>query len=259
MDYQESPPPPPLDGWIRAFWRLRGHGLGQQPVIPDGRMEIVIHLADCFSQIDASGNGSAQGEVMLAGQLTAPLLLAAGSSADVIGIRFRTAGARALLGIPLDAVRNQVIPLDAVDRSLSQALLAAARSSLPFESLAQAIGARATGLPSTGSARAVHLLAVGCRIAAVAETLGVSVRTLERRIAHDTGLPPKVLQRMIRFRRFYGLCQAGGITGSRAAQLAGYYDQSHAERDFRGFTGTAPIHHFHDTPGMTAALLSHSS
>lgn len=259
MHYEESPPPPPLDGWIRTFWRLRGHGLGEQPVVPDGRMEIVIHLADRFHQIDASGSGSAQDEVMLAGQLTAPLLLAAGASADVIGIRFRTAGARALLGIPLDALRDQVIPLEAVDRSLSQALLAAARSSIPFASLAQALGARATRLTPIASAHAVDLLAGGGRIAVVARTLGVSVRTLERRIAHDTGLPPKVLQRMIRFRRFYALCQAGGISGSRAAQLAGYYDQSHAERDFRGFTGTAPIHHFHDTPAMTAALLSHSS
>lgn len=259
MDYQESPPPPPLDGWIRTFWRLRGHGLGQQPVVPDGRMEIVIHLADCFHQIDASGNSSAQDEVMLAGQLTAPLLLAAGASADVIGIRFRTAGARALLGIPLDAMRDSVIPLDAVDRPLSRALLAAARSSTPFEALAQAIGARTTGRPCNGSEHAVRLLAGGSRIAAVAGTVGVSVRTLERRVANDTGLPPKVLQRMIRFRRFYGLCQAGGITGSRAAHLAGYYDQSHAERDFRAFAGTAPIHHFRDTPGMTAALLSHSS
>ena len=102
MDSQDSPPPPPLAGWIRTFWRLRGHGLGQQPVVPDGRMEIVIHLADCFHQIDASGNSSAQDEVMLAGQLTAPLLLAAGASADGIGSRFRTAGARALLGIPLE-------------------------------------------------------------------------------------------------------------------------------------------------------------
>jgi AraC-like DNA-binding protein len=222
-------------------------------------MEIVMHLADRFHQLDASGRGAAQDDVMLAGQLTAPLLLAAGPSADVIGIRFRTAGARALLGIPLDAVRDQVIPLAAVDRPLSLALLAAARSSTPFAAIAQAIGARITGMPRTDSDHAVRLLSRGSRIATVAEALGISVRTLERRVAHDTGLPPKVLQRMLRFRRFYGLCQAGGITGSRAAQLAGYYDQSHAERDFRAFAGSAPSHHFHDTPGMTAALLSHSS
>ena len=85
----------------------------------------------------------------------------------------------------------------------------------------------------------------------------VTVPTLALAIRGD--VPERVLQRMIRFRRFYGLCQSGGITGSRAAHLAGYYDQSHAERDFRAFTGTAPIHHFRDTPGMTAALLSHSS
>lgn len=258
MDYLEAAPPSSLSRWIRVFWRLRGDALGVQPVVPDGRMEIILHLADRFHEIDAEGIRTAQDTVLVAGQLTRPLLLAAGDTADVIGIRFRTAGARAILGIPLDALRDRVVALDLVDRSLAEALRDAAHRPAPFDAIARVLQTRLGDAPLAATHHAVARLDAGASVAGVARELGVSTRTLERRVAADTGLSPKVLQRVLRFRRFYAL-QQDGITGSRAALVAGYYDQSHAERDFRVFTGTAPTRHFGEAPTLASTLLSHSS
>ena len=63
---------------------------------------------------------------------------------------------------------------------------------------------------------------------------------------------------MIRFRRYYGLLRQGHL-GSDAALAAGYYDQSHANRDFRGFAGASPREHFGDAPELAPTFLSDSS
>src|SRR4026209_2225294 len=100
--YSELPAPPPLDALIHCFWFLRGPmgGAPAQPVLPDGRMEIVLHLAEPFAEVDSSGVPRSQPAALLAGQLTRPIHLMPRGDSDVIGIRFRSAGARSLLGFP---------------------------------------------------------------------------------------------------------------------------------------------------------------
>jgi len=73
----------------------------------------------------------------------------------------------------------------------------------------------------------------------VGRELGCSQRTLERHILADVGVSPKTLQRIVRFRDYFRRLRLGE-SGSRAAVNAGYYDQSHANRDFRAFTGASP-------------------
>ena len=65
--------------------------------MPDGRVKIVLHLAELFALIDAAGTPQRQSTTLAAGQLTAPIQLVARGEADVVGIRFRTATAAPLL------------------------------------------------------------------------------------------------------------------------------------------------------------------
>ena len=87
----------------------------------------------------------------------------------------------------------------------------------------------------------------------------MSTRTLERHIRDDTGLPPKVLQRVMRFRTLYAMLQLGEGTWASAAARAGYYDQTHANRDFHQFAGSSPRAHFRRDPEIANAILSHPS
>ncbi len=56
----------------------------------------------------------------------------------------------------------------------------------------------------------------------------------------ETGLTPKKLCRVLRFRR---ACALGslGLPWSLVALDAGYFDQAHLIRDFREFAGTTPM------------------
>jgi AraC-like DNA-binding protein len=78
------------------------------------------------------------------------------------------------------------------------------------------------------------------RIAALAEQLGTSVDTLERRFAAAVGVSPKRFARAARLRSAV-LSYAADMTLTDVALGAGYYDQSHFVREMQAATGLAPM------------------
>jgi AraC-like DNA-binding protein len=244
---------------VRCIWFLRGADPDPGPIVPDGRLEIILHRADPFLALGPGGTWQRQDAVLLSGQLSRPLHLVAGTVADVVGIRFRTTAARVLLALPLIEMRDQVIPLGSVDRALATELRDAACSPDPVTRISTTLLRRlgAHRLDARVGA-AVQALDRGASVAGAARMVGMTVRTLERRVAIDVGLGPKLLQRVLRFRRFHALCQSGE-PGARAAALVGYFDQSHADRDFKAFTGVSPSLHFGGERRLAHALLSDSS
>jgi transcriptional regulator GlxA family with amidase domain len=70
---------------------------------------------------------------------------------------------------------------------------------------------------------------------------GVDSRNLERSFCAHIGMTPKQYARVIRFKRHYQALIAGAAKPrSLSANLDGFYDQSHFNREFRFFTGVAP-------------------
>lgn len=182
MHYAEIPPPPALAPWVRCFWFLHTGPGAIEPIVPDGRCEIVIHRAGPFSQRGDDGRARQQAAVLVSGQLTRPVHVGPLETADVVGIRFRTAGARDLLRSPLDELTDRIEPLADLDPRLSAALDAAARGADPVENLSAVLLERLAG-PRTRPARhplsaaAVGLLTDDVPVADVARRLGCSERT----------------------------------------------------------------------------------
>ena len=259
MRYSEVPPPTTLEPWVRCFWFLTADSVGSQPIVPDGRLEIVLHRATPFGEVLADGVIRRQEDVMVSGQLTRPIELTPRGRADIIGIRFRTVGARDLLRIPLGHLMDQVIPLRELDPALVNALESAAHSEEPVPAITAVLNSRIRAYRHAASVEAVSRLARGETVADVSRALGLSTRTLERHVGDDVGLQPKVLQRVMRFRTLYAMLLLGRGSWASAAAWAGYYDQSHANRDFHQFAGSTPREHFRRDPEMANAFLSHSS
>ncbi len=78
------------------------------------------------------------------------------------------------------------------------------------------------------------------RVADLATELGCSRKHLAARFREHVGLPPKLVARMLRFRRASDLLGASGTSLAELAAVCGYYDQAHLDRDFRDFAGTTP-------------------
>ncbi|HSA56711.1 MAG TPA: helix-turn-helix domain-containing protein, partial [Gemmatimonadaceae bacterium] len=262
MEYQELAPPPPLDEVVHCFWFLRdpdggAAGAPPQTVVPDGRLEIVIHLAEPFAFVDGAGVHHRQAPVLIGGQLTSPIRLAARGPSDVVGIRFRTDGARRVLPFPLAEVTGGVVPLAELLPRLAGALADAAASR---EEAAARAGALSRILGRTAHVEASPVLSSAVRslgapraprLEALARELGVSVRTLERRVRDEVGLSPRDLRRVLRFRRAFRLLD-GTPQGAwtRVALAAGYFDQAHLIRDFRRLAGAPPSAFFQSDPDL---------
>ena len=101
MRYAESLAPQDLAPHVRRFWSLRDDpaSAGEAPrpverVIPDGRMELVVHLGDRFAELAQDAVDGrlrawrAQPSALLAGQLSGPLFLQPGRVIDLFAIRF---------------------------------------------------------------------------------------------------------------------------------------------------------------------------
>ena len=231
MDYRELPAPLPLDELVHCFWFLRGRldAAGPQPIVADGRLEIILHLAEPFSRVDESGRLHRQPEALISGQLTAPFHVAPSAHADVVGIRFRTDAAGTILRPPLRELTNRVDACTYLAPRLADALLTAAACS-------EDLVARTNALS-------------GALERFVWRAPDPMVR------ADHTGLSPAALRRVLRFRRSFRLLSAMPPGAwARAAAQAGYFDQAHMIRDFRQFAGVAPGEFFGADPDLARAI-----
>ena len=259
MHYGELPPPENLAHIIRCFWFLRGAGAGEvQPVVPDGRAEIVLHLGEPFGMVTGGGLAR-QADALISGQLTRPVYLGPLGGADVVGIRFRTAAAGPALGISMDTLRDHVVAIDDVMRGWRTRLLRAAsgaarpeaRAARLAEVLAGRLSDRLDPVVSTASSR----LSAGQAIANLAADAGISERTLERRMHAAVGYSPRTLRQVMRFRRAFRALEAG-VPPARVALDTGYHDQAHLTREFRRFAGAPPAAFFQAQPDLAAAMMS---
>jgi AraC-like DNA-binding protein len=280
MDYREVAPPPDLRRHLAGFWHLRGPApIGRpwpgtaadaaapagEPILPDGRCEIVLHRASPFERLEA-GRWRRQPPALWAGQLLGPLTLRPAGPSDLFGVRFTPWGAAALLGGHLVETTGAIVPLrDALPGFASALEDAAAKAA----SLGDFAGRAATILgPGFGDnsvdplvEEAAFLLESRARLVeAVAGQLGVSRRQLERRFLKEVGLPPKRYARIVRFQRLLSVLREAPIGGAAGAAIdLDYADQPHAIREFREFAGASPSALLADMPRLTALFAGWSN
>src|SRR6185436_18151660 len=99
MRYAQYAPSQALAPVVECYWILEGEDCAEpQPIVPDGRVEIVLHFGDRFERHHADGRVERQDPALLVGQLLAPIRLACRGRAGVAAIRLRPAAARVLAG-----------------------------------------------------------------------------------------------------------------------------------------------------------------
>lgn len=93
-------------------------------------------------------------------------------------------------------------------------------------------------------------------VAAIAEDLGSSTRSLERAFLDRVGCAPKTFARIARFQRALALRETyPQWRWARVAVESGYYDQAHLIADFRQFSGMTPALHHDDLTEMEMLFL----
>lgn len=255
MHYAEYVPPDDLADDIECFWTLRrsrtpGEPDGGRRVLPDGCVELIVHLGIPFAWRDPRGVFVPQSHTCVVGPFAAPLWLAAPPRFSSVGVRFRPGAARPYFHVPISALANAVTPLELLwGRSAAefhQRMAGAGSTPHLLRCVAAALRARRPQALGDGPVirRAVaHALDSRgrARVADLAARQGHGSRRLERGFDRELGLAPKVFLRVVRFNAL--------LAGSRLerdsdwAALAwdhGFADQAHLIREFRALTQVTP-------------------
>jgi len=255
MRYMEHVPIPALADVVECLWTLEGHAreLAEpaQPILPDGRSEMILHFGDPFERVD-EGAADRQPPLIFAGQLTRRLVLQPTGRVAVLGVRFRPDGAGVFVRAPLRELVGQTIDIAEAAPALAQA---ARQVRDAAGTLDQAMALMQTTLAASAqrpvdrrvvhAVRAIDASGGSIGIDRLARSMGTTRRHLERLFLDRVGIPPKRLARLTRFQRAVSVLERAG-TGPRGAETAhacGYADQAHFVRDFRELADCTPSAH----------------
>src|SRR4051812_27979955 len=169
------------------------------------------------------------------------------------GVRFLPGMAGGFLGIAPARLTDRGVPLeDLLGRQTSEleARLAATPSA-PDRAGGLGSFLRIPPAPPGPVRRAIEALVEARGLADldwVATQSNLSPRQFRRRCLEESGLTPKHLCRVLRFRHALSLARARRKPDwALIAADAGYFDQAHLIRDFREFTGRTPMSVFSNT------------
>jgi AraC-like DNA-binding protein len=249
--YEELPPPPELAPLVACLWRQHAGEDKVQRVVPDGCVDLLWVT-----------NGSTTA-ARVAGPDTKAHFEPLPVGTSILAVRFRPGVAATVLGLPLDALRDERVALPEVwgagAGELTERMLTAPR---PEAAVARALrdrladapdlagraglaglaaptrGAGVAGWPPEGPALAEALAARSGpgTVRQMADHLGLSERQLHRRCLATFGYGPKTVQRVLRFQAALRDARAGRRLADVAAD-AGYADQAHMSREVRELAG----------------------
>jgi methylphosphotriester-DNA--protein-cysteine methyltransferase len=170
------------------------------------------------------------------------------ADSGIVLAMFRPGAAARWFGQPLHELFGTTVGLDLllrrsdVDRLHERVLEAADDAGRVAALEAHLLASRAGREPDLLAERAAAAIikARGAiRIGALADALGIGQDRLEKRFRRTVGASPKQLASMVRVRHAIDSYRPG-TSLARLSADAGYFDQSHFNREVRAVTGRAP-------------------
>jgi AraC-like DNA-binding protein len=146
-----------------------------------------------------------------------------------------------LFGIPGDRLTDRIVPLEDLWGKRALHLLDRLAAARTFQECAAILTPpRVEPLPVERVIAWIDQRHGCVTMDQVARECGISPRQLRRTFLEQTGLSPKFLARVLRFRHAVAQAPRAGGDFAGLALDCGYYDQAHLIRDFREFAGRTP-------------------
>ena len=215
---------------LACTWEQVTTALQEHRVVPDACVDLIW-----------SGE-----RLSVAGPDTTARVVTLAPGSRLVGVRLRPWAAGAVLGMPASELRDMSPDAaDVLGRDEAAALLhELAASSDPHALLRRAMRLRGVAEPDPLVRAAVIALGrPNARVIEVAGELGVSGRQLQRRVCDAVGYGPKMLARVLRFRRLQALAPA---PLAELALDAGYADQAHMTAEVTRLAGISPVRFLKD-------------
>ncbi|WP_196260565.1 helix-turn-helix domain-containing protein [Pelagibacterium limicola] len=267
LRYERFAPTSGLADYIEHFWIIEadvGPTKRLEILTPNGRPVILVSLAEPGERIDPQTGTSELNQSAVTGIATRPVIIGQTGRSRLVAAQPTPFGLSAL-GAPL-AVDGSVPLADWLGNVEADRLVAAlAESPLGEEAarrLERALSRHLCPLAPAVLTRLQRAIAQieaasgDIEVAALVRNLDTDYDRLYRDFRLHLGISPKTFIAIVRYHNHVGRLLAD-TTGGGLAQLAvmqGYYDQAHANRDFRRFTGVSPTH-FRETLNGIAKMM----
>lgn len=228
-----------LGEWVECGWTLEskrslvGHG-----VAPDGCVDIIYDLN--------SG-------LRVVGTMTVEQRFHFPNGAYVAGVRFRPGMSRAFLRISPSELTDGSLPLEHLWPRYTRQLTDRLDNTKSIHDAARLLLGSMPRIeaPLNSVQRAIRTIVAAhgnVNLERIASHANLSPRQFRRRCMEESGVTPKLLCRILRFRHACHLSHATPKPNWPAIALeAAYFDQAHFIRDFREFTGRTPMSVFSNT------------
>ena len=235
--YREIKPSPDLAPFVECFWVSEVASDRCRRILPDGCLDILF-----FAWGRDRGQPIVDAQVV--GAMTRFRDVFLRSDESILGVRFHPGMAGSFLPGDLSLLNDRAVPLEAVAGRATKGLLKDLGCCSSIEARVEKLDGRLVVLPRITEVQHAIGVLVQRRgqlaLADFAESAGVGDRQLRRRCQKHSGLAPKQLARILRFRHTSRLLREGVTDLAGLALDCGYYDQAHMVRDFRELAGTSP-------------------
>jgi AraC-like DNA-binding protein len=248
VGYQRFSPPDDLRDVIEHVWLVESAPvpeLRQEILIPNGRPGLAVALADAGTRHDPVTGTEWPNAASVFGIMTRPQVIGQVGRSSYAGVEFTPWGITAL---GLTSLVDEVLVLaDWIGSEAVAALVEDLRAE-PFgqnraDRLTSFLVSRVTtsGPKIVADAvRAIDELRGRATVAEIVRRCGTSYSTLYRVFRQSVGIGPKQYAELIRYYHFVGGLLGGPADAAATlSALHGYYDQAHAARDFKRYTGVS--------------------
>jgi AraC-like DNA-binding protein len=231
--YREIRPSPDLATCIESFWTGEVVNQFTARVLPDGCADILFIA--CKNELI---------DMQVVGVMTRPQEVALAAGTFLLGVRFQPGMAGACLGCDLQSLNDRTVSLRSIVGDAATRFARCFSRNGPVEAKTSAIEKGLTSLPALNNIQTAIGLLVGRQgqlslpdFAALAD---VGPRQLRRLCLRHSGLAPKHLARILRFRHIAARLRNGESNMAELALSCGYCDQAHMIREFRNLAGISP-------------------
>lgn len=259
MQVTFAAPSAPLAAYVRRFTVVETRDEGAtRALLPEAGLILGIRFGGAATLL-RGGAAIRMPDASLAGFVGAVRHMQTSPGGGVVLATFREAGAARFFAEPLHELTGQTIALGDVVRRAELSALTGAIGDAPDHAhriarleafLLARLRPEAPDPLVDAAVAAIRRARGALRISALADELGISHDPLEKRFRRAVGASPKQLASLLRLRSVLDARAAAGdrarvdVSWSRLALAAGYFDQSHFNREFRAVTGASPARFF---------------
>lgn len=243
-----------LSPYINCFWSIestKGEYVPEQLIYPEATTDLIFHYGSPFKSKLDTDDYITQSNIIFCGQKTMSAKVISGYDIGMIAVNFNPFGASAFFNIPFGEIRNQnlnaVLFLSNDIKLLNEKLALADSFQVRVELLEHFLKLSFVNSSEYElirlNAAYLHLKSnlTSFKVEDFAKSSCFSFRTLDRVFRKRVGLSPKEFLKIERLKYAIELMKSGkkvNLTG--ISHAAGYYDQSHFNKDFTGIVGMNP-------------------